>query len=99
MKFRVGQVVRIVRGARAGTITTVLSPPVHPWCSLDDCPGGCRHEHSAILAHRLDLQSLDGSGDLVGAPPSWLEPYHEPGDYTSLSELLRGVVPAGKVDA
>jgi len=51
------------------------------------------------LAHRLDLQSLDGSGDLVGAPPSWLEPYHEPGDYTSLSELLRGVVPAGKVDA
>jgi len=54
---------------------------------------------SGAPVHTLGLKSHCHDGRHVVAKPSWLEPYHEPGDYASLSELLRGVVPAGKVSA
>lgn len=48
------------------------------------------------LVHELEVHV---AGMPVLAEPNALEPYHEPGDYQTLSELLRGVVPAAKEDA
>ncbi len=89
MKFRVGQVVRVVRGRSAGTVTTIVAEV--EVCGNDSCSGGCPRlgGHPVVSGYAVDWPSQ--SGGLVGAPPHWFEPYHEPGDFQSLDELLRSV--------
>ena len=100
MKFRVGQVVRVIGGPLAGCVTTVESELGPMVCAVaDHLVYPCGIAGHLRPSHRLALRSLIEPEANAHAIPEWLEPYHEPGDYTSLSELLRGVVPAGKVDA
>jgi hypothetical protein len=94
MRFRVGQVVRIIWSRsplRVGVVTKIgmLSFPV--------AVGGRDARFNGETAYSLELRGDDGMPCIY--PASCLEPYHEPGDFATLSELLRGVVPAGKVDA
>lgn len=88
--FRVGQSVRVIAGPRAGEVARVTSQlrvfGGHP---------SARVLRPGDLVHDIDLRSEFDPGLGVCARPAWLEPYHEPGDYQTLDELLRGVVPAG----
>lgn len=93
--FRVGQMVRVVNGPRKGAITTVATGLLRNKRVFDTACG---------ITRRMDVHLLtlvvDANPDWpITAPPAWLEPYHEPGDFKTLDELIRNVVPAGKVSA
>lgn len=87
MKFRVGQMVRIVRvaspsnpfraGVKIGTVTTVTS-------ELEPASGPAWEGARAV--HCLDL--IGRSGGQVAAPPEWLEPYYPPATVATYEEIL-----------
>lgn len=92
--------VRIVKAAdvadRVGSVARITSR-----LKRSTCPGGAPHvagwcwcAEGLPEVHELDIVGYGGSP--VAYPPSYLEPYHEPGDFQSLAELLRSLkgVPA-----
>lgn len=90
-RFRIGQLVRIVRSPypnKVGSIRTVIGfgGASDEWVPF----GVAKYTPVTILG---DASNRCG---YIGYPDSYLAPYHEPGDFQSLAELLRSLkgVPA-----
>ncbi len=94
--FKIGDVVRVVSGFRAGEIAVVeselmrLSRICHP---LAHAAGSCWCGEPYDSVHYLSLPSVVIPGAKIGAPPSHLEPYWEGKEASdqTLAEILDGV--------
>ncbi|HEY3495249.1 MAG TPA: KOW motif-containing protein [Polyangiaceae bacterium] len=88
-QFRVGQMVKVIAGPRAGQVCQVKSGLHRANCSrgAHHMLGDCFCKYGSPLVHDLTIPS--GGHSIVCTVPSWLRPYYPPAKWEAGDEWIR----------